>query len=47
MENRNLQDQAEGVRENVMQKAIEIKNKAAAEEAATKKEQHEKEATPF
>ena len=45
--NRNLQDQAEGVRDKVMQKAIEIKEKAAAEEAAKKIEQYEKEATPF
>ena len=47
MEKRNLQDQAEGVRDKVMQKAIEIKEKAAAEEAAKKKEQYEKEATSF
>ena len=45
-DNRNLQGQAEGVGEKVMQKAIEIKEKAAAEEAAKKKEQYEKEVTP-
>ena len=45
--NRNLQNQAESVRERVMQKAIEIKEQAAAEEASKKKEQYDKEATPF
>ncbi|SVC36252.1 uncharacterized protein METZ01_LOCUS289106, partial [marine metagenome] len=45
-DNRNLQGQAEDVRKKVMQKAIEIKEKAAAEEAAKKKEQYEREATP-
>ena len=47
VEKRNLQDQGEGARDNVMQKAIEIKEKAAAEEAAKKIEQYEKGATPF
>ena len=46
-DNRNLQGQAEDVRKEVMQKAIEIKENVAAEEAAKKKEQYEKEATPF
>jgi len=46
-DNRNLQGQAEDVRKEVMQKAIEIKEQAAAEEAAKKKEQYEKEVTPF
>ena len=46
-DNRNLQGRAEDVREKVLQKAIEIKEKAAAEETAKKKEQYEKEATPF
>jgi len=47
MKNEAPQDQTEDVRVKVMQKAIEIKEKLAAEEAAKKKEQDEKEATPF
>ena len=46
-DNRNLQGQAEDVRKEVMQKAIEIKEKAAAEETAKKKEQYERDVTPF
>ena len=38
VDNRNLQGQAEDVREKVMQKAIEIKEKAATDETAKKKE---------
>ena len=47
MKNEAPQDQTEDVRVKVMQKAIEIKEKLAAEEAAKKKEQDEKESTPF
>ena len=45
--NKNLSDQAAAIQEKVVQKAIEIKKKTDTEEAAKKKEQYEKESTPF
>ena len=40
-------DQSGGVYENVVKEILEEKEKAVAEEAAKKKEQYEREATPF
>ena len=42
-----LAGQADSVRAKFLKKSLELEEKAAAEEAARKKEQYEKEATPF